>query len=400
VKHILFVTSTSLAANPRCLKEIKLALKHGYKVSLVSFSMNNWTKEKDALLRQELTSVSFYDIPAARTPFLSWLKASLAERICRVLSLLFFFNGKIIAYAQSKRAYQLQRFLKKIKIYPDLLVAHNPAAFYPAAVFSKNHNIKLGIDVEDYHPGEGNDKKQEQYCSYLMEKLLPMADYVSFASPLIYKSTHELIYPSAIKKALVVNNVFGSKEFPLTCNEKAGIMSCVWFSQNISYGRGLENFLAEWEPFRDKFSLTLIGNMNDRFYENELVHRPFVEVLPSLTPADLHQKITEYDIGLALEPKKDLNNDLALSNKIWSYYQSGLFILASDTTAQKKFIELHPNHGVIFSFHSNLGNVLLNIYEQKDRVIAGKTQRYLAAQGNSWDTEGNKLVQVWEKIYS
>ena len=83
--HILFITSTNLASNPRCLKEVRTAAQQGYTVSVIAFAMDNWTKEKEQIIRESLKQVNFYYIPAGRSPFWPWLNAVLREKSSRWL---------------------------------------------------------------------------------------------------------------------------------------------------------------------------------------------------------------------------------------------------------------------------------------------------------------------------
>jgi len=43
MKKILFLTSTNLASNPRLLKELRLAVTHGYDCTVMQFQLGNWS---------------------------------------------------------------------------------------------------------------------------------------------------------------------------------------------------------------------------------------------------------------------------------------------------------------------------------------------------------------------
>jgi hypothetical protein len=116
----------------------------------------------------------------------------------------------------------------------------------------------------------------------------------------------------------------------------------------------------------------------------------------------LHASLSEYDIGLALElSSRDLNKDIALSNKMHAYYQAGLYILATDTAAQKDFIDSHPASGKTFSqispesFLSVMEDILKNI----TKIRSGSLSRYQSAAKQSWETESGKLKDIWEKTF-
>ncbi len=64
--------------------------------------------------------------------------------------------------------------------------------------------------------------------------------------------------------------------------------------------------------------------------------------------------MSDFDIGLAIEdPTADENRNICLTNKIWSYFQAGLYIVATNTLAQQQFMQLFEQHGCICSLTGN-----------------------------------------------
>jgi hypothetical protein len=106
---------------------------------------------------------------------------------CAKVYLLFKTNLFLNALANSRRSLQIVYAFKKTDK-PDLIVAHNLGALYPAYVLSKKWQIPFNFDVEDYHPGEfiRHDAKNEKARrEFLMKRLLPKASAITCASPLI-----------------------------------------------------------------------------------------------------------------------------------------------------------------------------------------------------------------------
>lgn len=400
MKHILFLTSTNLASNPRCRKEVELALGVGYKVSVIAFEMDNWTKDKEKEITEPMKEVTFYYLPAGRSSYWLWLKSVLTENLCRWLYKLRIRTTGTIAMAVSRRSFLICDLLKKKNISPDFIIAHNPGSFYPAAKFAKYRQIKFGIDVEDYHPGEGSNMLLQKVNEQLLKRILPKAEYVSYASEPIIHRVFELGFQNKRTPQLVVNNSFSACDFgvPVEFNDIQHL-HFVWFSQNINITRGLEQLLPVLDIFQEKVRLTLIGNLNKFFFDEYLINRPYITIIPSLTQNDLHRRIGKYDIGLAIEPGKDENNNLALSNKIWTYFQAGLYILASGTEAQSSFIKRFSDHGVISSLsESDLKKTITFVLENRDKILANKSARWKHAQNHSWSTESSKLLEVWKQI--
>lgn len=399
MKHILFITSTNLASNPRCRKEVELALVNGYKVSVIAFQMSNWTWEKELQIREKLKEVNFYYLPADRSSKVKWLKSVFFEKACIWLNKAGLKTTRILGIGVNRRSVLIEHLLKSENIRPDLAIAHNPGAFWPAMYLAKK-KVPVGIDVEDYHPGEVGDPVLSEMHKLLLQKTLPLAHYVSFASQPIMDETISLLNPFRGNGHFVINNLFGRNDFPRPQDPVAeGPLRIVWFSQNIDAGRGLEQILPILDTFKDRVEVTLIGNSKTSFCETFVFPRKHVELLPSLTQEVLHQTVGNYDIGLAIEPGRDLNNTLALSNKLCTYFQAGLYAIATNTIGQASFLQSFPDHGAIIGLNmEGLPAVLETLLQDVDHLRKARLQRWGAAQQQSWENENEKLRLAWSNM--
>lgn len=398
IQRILFITSTNLASNPRCRKEIGLAIELGIKVDYFAFHLTNWTKEKENEIQRELKGVSATYIHAGRKNFISWLISSAAERLLRRLPFLIK-STAIVSIAVSRRSLQLLWSLRNIATTPDLIIAHNPGAFYPAYYLSKKLRVPFAVDVEDYHPGEGNNKVLANLSLRLQKVILPEAIYVSFAAPIIREKTICSLDEAGLKKDFVINNVFPGKEFKIP--EKRGSadkLRVVWFSQNIDHSRGLEEIIPVIDKLKNNYELTLIGSINEDFYKTYIKGRSYIRIIKSLGQRELHHKLSEFDIGLALETTSaDENRNICLTNKIWAYLQAGLFIIASDTQAQSKFIQQFPEHGILtnVSNQDTLFRTLYDVCKDAEKLLIRRSFRFEKAINFSFENESEKLQIEW-----
>jgi hypothetical protein len=398
--HILFITSTNLASNPRCLKEVRMAVQQGYEVSVIAFTMDNWTRQNEQLIREELKQVNYHSIPAGRSPLLPWLNAVLMEKCCRRLFKLGFNGARIVAAGVNRRSVLIRKLLLKKKLQPDLIVAHNPGAFYPAAWWAKRKNIPYAIDVEDYHPGEGQDPVTRVLQEKMLKYFLPAARYVSYASKPIMERVATLIPVKNAAHHFVIDNVFPGKDFPQPSTPRGGgPLQLFWFSQNIDASRGLELVLPTLDEFAGKLNLVLIGNLKQDFYRQYLAQRSYVIIKGPLMQEELHKQAGRYDVGLAIEPGKDVNNNLALSNKIWVYFQSGLYILATGTEGQRSFLDRFAGHGKIISLEpAHLRQSIIDLLSQPDTIRQSRRQRWEAAQQHDWAHESRRLLTAWKSM--
>ena len=397
-KRILFITTLNLASNPRLVKELNLALQHDFEVELICFEFKNWSYEYDKELKEKykLGGVRIHTIPAGRRPISDWLSSIIREKGSRLLSKFFLLKNKNLANAISRRNSLIINQLNNIAR-PGLVIGHNPGALYPTYLVAKKFKCAAGFDVEDYHPGEGNNFHLQYLIRQLMQEFIPQMDYVSFASPSIMAEILTISKGPAV--VLPVLNFFPAEEFEEPKKVISGPVKMVWFSQNISKGRGLELILSIIKKFKGEVELHLFGNMDKRFYEEEIKNVETIFVHHPLSQIELHKRLSDFDVGLALEPAKDLNNRLALSNKILAYLQAGLYVLATKTPAQETFLTSLPDHGICFAPGTNdVAIFLKKIIEDIDDIRSKKRGRFLNFMHNNWTNESKKLLEQWNNI--
>ncbi len=294
------------------------------------------------------------------------------------------------------------RYLKKIRGHHALVIGHNMGALYPAWWYAEQKNIPFAFDVEDYHPGEKiyKDAKNETVRrKILLEKILPDATYSSYASPLIREAISGRLKSDKVR--LLINNCFPQNEFILN-TEPTGKVKFIWFSQNISHSRGLELMIEAMKAFGDDLELHLTGNLDPNFHPEMANNLAFLKIHPPLPPVELNRSLGQYDVGLAIElNRSDYNRQICLTNKIWSYFQAGLYILATDTQAQQLFMKDHPGCGEIcFQDVSGIRKSLKKIIQNISEIRKQKTRRFNNAQEYGWEKESIKLKTAWDQIFS
>jgi hypothetical protein len=397
---VLLLTSTNLTANPRLQKELQLLVELGAFVQVVAFHLSAWTDKYDEAVSGQYSPdrVRFHYLQTNRQHLFRWLFYSIGEWVGRLL-LPFLPSSMICAAAAiSKRSLQLLNWNIPAGFKPDLVIAHNPAAFYPAYFFARKWSASFALDVEDYHPGENIASSVKVASARLMDKLLDKAAYVSYASPLIRE--HSLKHTKRkSENHLVVNNVFPQTEFRKLTKESSPTskLKLVWFSQHVDYGRGIERILPILDRYSDSFQLTLIGSCRPIFRKQEVEKRNYIVCKEPLSQAELHAELGLHDIGLALEdPMDDLNRDICLTNKIWAYFQSGLFILATDTLAQRSFIHQFPDHGVLTSFSpESVRKIVEYLLANRSMIFSGYTDRFEKSKSHSWEQQSGQLIGQW-----
>ena len=358
------------------------------------FNLKNWSDTYDNELRHQLSDVNFIILPLDRTYFSQWLFISILEKIFQYFPIQLMSLEKL-SFSISKRSYQLINTLKKMDLNFDWVIAHNPAAFYPALYVSHNSKARMALDNEDYHSGEGEDKKLNSRKAKLMYNILPSAEYCSYSSPLIMQKVQHDI-PIMDSMQLVVLNSFPAIEFIEPPVIDSAALQLVWFSQNIDFGRGLEPIIEAVNILSPHVELHLIGNLRDSFYKKVLNGKKGFHLHGTMNQCSLHAFLAKFDIGLALEIPIDKNKDLAISNKIISYVQSGMFILASHTAAQDYFLSKYSIE--CSQFDSNIDSVVSSLkllISQKNQIRATRQKRFNSGKQFSWENISYTLVQIW-----
>jgi glycosyltransferase involved in cell wall biosynthesis len=397
---ILFITTTNLSTNPRLLKEVKLARDLNHDPEILAFHQGGWSDKMDLDIVRTNDLKVFY-LSALRKPFRLWIYSTFVQEICRRLYVWNNKNRRIAAYAETKRSFLLLQHLHRLTDRYHFVIGHNMGALYPAWWFSSKNGIPFAFDIEDYHPGEGQAELQgREYLRrvFLLRELLPECTYFSYASPLVGREVQKLLNGSAPQHFLI-NNCFSRDEFN-SPKKTEGPLRLVWYSQHISYGRGLEHMIEALRFFGSgEVQLFLIGILNRNFYRDYIeTGLDNIHMVDPIPPYRLNSALAGYDVGFAGEPGKDYNNLIVLSNKIWSYFQAGLYILATNTPAQKLFIEEHRDHGILTSpTKDGILQTLKILVNRKTGIRKELIDRYKKAKKYSWEYESERLKQIWKE---
>jgi hypothetical protein len=398
-KRILFLTTLNLASNPRLIKEIRLARKLEYNIVVLCFRFNNWSSLINQEFLQEFEDVEIHQFNAGQSNFFEWIYGSVLERFYRMLSRFISLPSRWLAIAVTKRSRILIEALENVERV-DWVIGHNPGALYAGIKAAERFKCKAGFDVEDFHPGEGTNMHLRDLTLDLMKRTLSRFTYVSFASPSLMEICSAKIPNFEKVRSIVVNNSFPGEEFVPPASIEDEKMRLVWFSQRIDKCRGLEQIVPIVERNSNRMTLTLLGSMNHFFFEKTIKGRRGVTYGGILSPKLLHQKLAEFDVGLAIEPGKDLNNELALSNKLWAYLQAGLFVIATDTKEQRRFIQGATLHGNLIKMDFSDAEIqLIALCSRLHEVRENRRERQMHSLCFSWEQESLSLIDMWENRY-
>lgn len=393
MNNALFILSGNLSTTPRATKTIIFA-KNFFDITTIYINRSSVWLNLDKQFAKSLNiNYKYTDLQNKKS--FNWIIKSIIYKIINFLAKLFPKNLFLLGLCSSKAGFFIYFNNLKIKQKYQIIIAHSFGSLFAAYKLSQRHKTPFVFDVEDYHPGENCSPSEQKRREILMKKILPYAHYITYASPLIGEYTHKLIPNFPKNKMILINNCFSKNDFKLIENLSEKVQF-VWFSQNIAQGRGLEYIIPILKNFQNKIHLNIIGNLYDDFYNNFLQkYISFITILPPLPPKQLNLQICNYDIGLAIEPGKDLNNKIALSNKIWAYLQAGLYIVATNTPAQTLFAKEHKLCTEIIDFNQNQTMHKIEIIINNiNNIRQQKPFRYKYAQQFCWENESQKLNSI------
>ncbi|KRT15841.1 hypothetical protein ASU31_12715 [Pedobacter ginsenosidimutans] len=398
MKKILLVSPFPPAQNPRLLKEYTTLKSFGYDVSVIYGEKDKWSS--DLINKNDKNFIR-----------VGGKHGSVFHFVTRIIHKLLKLTSPI-DWHYNRVNWLLYLRARNIKV--DLYIGHNLAALPVVAKLAKKNQAKYGFDAEDFHRQVDNDNLTSttyKYAKYLEDKYLRDASYITAASPLISEQ-YNFLYPAL--KPKVINNVFSNSYNIIRSAEpkqKKQQVKLFWFSQTIGKDRGIQTVIKALGLLRNKdISLTLLGSVNTDtkgYLENlvrdqQLAPEQLIFIAP-IEPDEIFKIATGFDIGLALEPGFCLNNNIALSNKLFTYIAAGLAVIATETAAQGAFMVNYPSIGKTFPIngYKELANILEYYYQSPDLLNEAKTSsRIIAAKELNWENEGRKFLAVINKTFS
>ncbi len=227
----------------------------------------------------------------------------------------------------------------------DLYIAHNLGALPAACAAAQAHGALAGFDAEDFHSGQLQPGPLATFMRNTERRLIPRCDSVTAASPGIAEAYRDLC---GIPLPTCVLNVFPLSDRPATLrrSDAGQPLRLYWFSQTIGPERGLEDVIDAIGLLREHaIELHLRGRwqsgfettLRERARECGVAQTRIVSYAPE-QPDEMVRAAALFDVGLALEPPVSENNDILLSNKIFTYLLAGIAVVATRTRGQERLL--------------------------------------------------------------
>lgn len=401
---IVLVSSGQPSLNPRLVKEADTLVANGHDVLVIYAYWNNWATQldEDLLSKRQWKAIRVGGHPKHNklVYLISRLIFKMAGIAAKKLKLANFAD-----LANARASYFLIREAKKHKA--DLYIGHNLGALPAVAKAAHKFHRPCGFDVEDMHRYEASndDQNPDVWLKTQVEnKYFPLVSYLTVSSDQI-GDAYTKIFPG--KKFTTLRNVFPKSAVTInpSADNKAPL-KLLWFSQTIGTMRGLEVVVEALLTIKSLgIELHLLGDLPDGEFKDYLdaAKTKGLKIFNyAPVPSDaLTDFAAQFDIGLATEPAFSINNDAALSNKIFTYIQAGLAIIASDTSAQKQFLNDYPAIGKVYEKGNvdELATILTYYQQNRPELLNTKNNVLQLAQTElNWETESKKFTDLLRNI--
>lgn len=402
---ICLITTGQPSTNPRLVKEADALVEAGYRVHVIGAWCADWATGFDQdLLAARSWPFAWVDWRRTTAPALFW-RVRLRHRTANwALDLP---GTRSFAWRAALSPITPELIRAAAGVRANLYVAHNLGALPAALAAAKRWKGAAGFDAEDLHSGQlsaDRDGPRRGFVEDVERRLLPACSYVTAASPLIAQAYHRL---TGVREPTCVLNVFPRHERPpvFRLPDDREPTRLYWFSQTIGRDRGLEDVVSAMGRLHEwPLELHLRGAWQAGYREALLaladrsgVPRDRVVAHEPAPPGDMVKLAAAYDIGLAVEQAVSVNNDIALSNKVFAYVLAGAAVVATRTRAQAA-MALDLATAAVFYDPGDVAGLVAGLRGWLENRKALADARHLAwrlgdARFN-WDLEKTKFLTV------
>jgi hypothetical protein len=355
MKSICILTQSHLCRNPRVVKEANALAAARFEVTILT------TFTRADLLEEDLNLI---DTSQIKLKGIINMIPGQASSLYRLKQRLFRkFAGDAVGILGWENIFTLgysygANLKAAIRENADLYTCHQEMSTVIGCKLIKR-GFKVAFDFEDWYSHDLLPEANKNRPIKLLERYEKFALLNSVLNYTTSKSMASgLAAFAGVEPPKVLHNVFPLAERDLLDGKHKDRSdfsrpSMHWYSQTIGPGRGLEFLVRALEQVTMPVQLHMRGNCSEEF-KNEITsifpfekgHMLFFHRLVPHT--ELLSRISEHDIGLAMEENRPDSRNLTITNKILQYLLAGIAVIASDTAGQKEVAAMAPNAVFLF----------------------------------------------------
>jgi glycosyltransferase involved in cell wall biosynthesis len=374
LKHVLVISFSDLATDPRVNRQIRL-LATRYRVSAVGAA------------DPRIDGVDYFHVP--QIPKSPLFKAA---------------GAMLLKLGRFERYYWMDRRVQKaLSILDgkrfDAIVANDLPALPLALRLARG--AKVLYDAHEYSPLEYEDSGFwrfffQRYNQYLCGKYLARADSMLTVCRSIadeYRDRYGVT-------AEVVMNAPPYQELQPVKTDP-GIIRLVHHG-GVSPSRQLELMIEAVDYLDERFQLDMLLVSGETRYFSRLkalaAKRPRVRILPPVPMRELPARLNQYDIGIYLLPPTSFNNRYALPNKFFEFIQARLAVAIGPSPEMVRLVRQYGCGIIAEDFSSQALARQLNALDYR-RIDGFKQQSRAAARDLSFEKNAETLLAEVAKMF-
>ena len=385
--RICVITAGHLATCPRMVKAANALAEAGHSVRLVSAQFLDWAAEADIVTNGCSWSVVDYRRSTAYARYWSTgLRLHAARKWVRLVGA----GRASLATLAAAHGRAFRDLLKLALSEPaDLFYGGTCGGLAVAALAARRAGVPYGLDLEDFHEGEFQNRPECRHSRELVRTLqrgvLPGAAFVTAGSSAI-AARYEQDYGIPV---LPIHNTFPlPAQAPDPEPPGAAALRLYWFSQTIGAGRGLEDVVRAIGLAGIRAELHLRGAVRSDYVAGlrglacQTGAQLAIRVHAPAPPDQMVELSLPYDVGLSPEQGQDVNRQLCLTNKALTYVLAGLPVVLTDTPGQRPFADDLGEGALLYSAGdiASLAAGLLEWAEHRGQLRRARQAAWQAAE--------------------
>ena len=394
--RICIITQAHLCRNPRVLKEAITLSEIGYELFIVTSSYSKRLSLQDQFLIQNhnIKLVKISDLTKKDNH-------SLIDRGSKKLGNLlikhFNFETSLALGYGSFRYYKICKALKA-----DLYLCHQELATFIGNKLLRS-GCKVAFDFEDWYSEDLLPDARNERPVNLLRKVESRALNSGLFSVTTSGALAQVLSKTySCKLPAVIYNAFQSNtHLPEKTKSFNSPLKLFWFSQTIGTGRGLEEFMQVLASVKNTVELHLLGAITVEYKQELSLLIPLqhqIHFHKLVEEQHLAEKISSFDIGLALEKTEPLSRNYTITNKFFQYLQAGLPVITSETAGQSEVFNAYKP-GFMLNKYSEPGQdaEFENWLNDPEALTIARNRAKEAAYFYNWENESKKLIQLVNK---
>ncbi len=381
------------------------------RVCIISFS----PIYRDARVLRQIEYLSpYYDLtvigygPTLKEyPDVNWLPVEVKSSLfTRVLGFLLMVLGRVLPPLYNtwywSKSHHKAALKNALAARCDLYHANDWNALPVAAEAARRYNAKLVLDAHEYAPLEFEERRWWRWfyrplVLYVLRKYRGQLDASMTVAPAIAERYASELGFSPIT---VLN---APRLVPIEPHDIDPANIRLVYHGGASPDRRLERMIEALAMSERGFTLHFIMVDEASAYVQSLkqlaarLEPERIQFHPPVPPAQIVQRISEYDIGFYMLEPSNYNNSVALPNKFFDFMAAGLAVCVGPSPGMASMVNDYGFGCVTPSFDPQAAAHTLNSLTPEE-IIAMRRSANQAAQLFNADSEMSKMVELYRKV--